>query len=799
MAPMEVWNMAGARAESALTATALILSLGAVVCALCVCVLSMLLASQQLRLALMSRGRERVRKSFFSAVTAGSGVWATHFLAMLGCVGVMGVKFDLTLTVVSAVFVVLALAAAWRVELRAPRQSLSPVSGLLMTVAVGGMHFVGLLAGQGAISCVPSPQRGVAALVVGFVGFYLGVIMFRRRKGASRLLSTLPWVLGVLGLHFTALSSPSLAAMEMIRDAPPSRDAVSLIYMVGVGTFLFLLLAFWSGVREYRRKRDIADEHARAHEFAEATVEGLLIVDEGRIVDANGAFRRLAGWSKSAGGQLADSFPDLTLESAFVAPNERDRSYETNLVGEGRRRIPVEVFVRSVTWRGKRRTVLAVLDLRARKAAEERVRSVSNQDLLTGLANRNALVARLKDFLLAAREKRASVILLLADVDRFKAINEAQGYAVGDAVLRQVGRALDRAAPPSALVARVSGDEFAVACVAPPDEAAAGEVVASIARALRDEFAAAREDRPITSTCIGYAIVNGVDWASESAMLHHAAIALLQAKMSGKGSIKAYDNNFDLTLQKRAKMEGELRLALERRELFLEYQPILESATRKVTGYEALVRWMHPLRGRVPPDEFIGVAEEYGLIGDLGRWVIDTACAEAASWGNDMSISVNVSPLQFQTSDIESVIGRALRQTRLSAGRLNIEITESTFLQQGEENIEILRRVHAAGVGIVMDDFGTGYSSLSYLRRFPFDKVKIDRSFIRDMLTNNQAAAIVDAVLSLGRGLGVDIVAEGIETHEQFDYLAERACSLMQGYYIGRPAPKVLKAFEMAL
>ncbi|MCH4091285.1 putative bifunctional diguanylate cyclase/phosphodiesterase [Acetobacter sp.] len=231
-------------------------------------------------------------------------------------------------------------------------------------------------------------------------------------------------------------------------------------------------------------------------------------------------------------------------------------------------------------------------------------------------------------------------------------------------------------------------------------------------------------------------------------------------------------------------------MGLERDEFFLEYQPIMSTRERRLVGYEALLRWQHPERGRVPPDQFIGIAEDCGLIAQLGDWVVRRACRDAAGWTNGLKVSVNVSPIQFTTSDLPKIIKTALDDAGLAAKRLSIEITENTFLQ-GKQNIEILKTLRTLGVGIVMDDFGTGYSSLSYLRDFQFDEVKIDRSFIWDMLDQPHSAAIVDAILSLGHGLGVNIVAEGIETAEQLSYLEKRSCSLVQGYFIGRPSQTI--------
>ncbi|NHN86595.1 EAL domain-containing protein [Acetobacter musti] len=762
---------------------------GMLIGALALCTMSMLIVSTMLCRAAIVGGTQRIKRLLLTAAVAGNGVWATHFLAMPSPGTSLEASYDPALTVLSMVVAFVIFFAAWWIERRTPGRSLSPLTALVMTAAVGGMHYIGISAMNGGTLPAMGAAHVAGSLCSGFILFYAGVLLLRRQRGPWRVMAALPWILGVCALHFlgTPADAPMHAMMAGRTGTNPS--SVPLAGMVITGTMTFLMLALIFLGFEYRAGQRRQEDNMRARNFADAAIEGLVVTDGTHILDANDAFRKLVSWSCHDTGLLAVPLPDLVSGDALKLLIADEKPREMRLVTGMDQAIPVEVYARNATWKGRDRTILAIVDLRARKEAEAAMRAISFQDPLTGIGNRPFFVSRLTD-LLRQRDMRPRIAAFLIDVDRFKNINETGGHAAGDAVLAHIAVALGRLVPEDAVIARIAGDEFAVAF--PADGRNPPAFAAELAQQLRITPDDGRDTMPV-SVSVGFA-VSDRDTVDGEALLHRLGVALLAAKQAGRGSVREYDYNFDSSIQDRFRMEKEIRRALDRNEFFLEYQPIMCTRTHRLTGYEALVRWQHPERGRVPPDQFIGVAEECGLIAELGEWVVRRACADAAGWRNGLGVSVNVSPLQFSTSDLPAVITAAVRDAGLDPVRLSIEITENTLLQQGRQNMEILRSLRSLGAGVVMDDFGTGYSSLSYLRDFQFDKVKIDRSFIRDMLQQPHSAAIVDAVLSLGKGLGIDIVAEGIETPEQLSYLEKRCCSFVQGYFIGRPSREIAEA-----
>ncbi|GBQ24573.1 diguanylate cyclase [Acetobacter estunensis NRIC 0472] len=752
------------------------------------CAATMLISVRMICRAAMARRRsQRLTRLFLAAAVAANGVWATHFMAMLGRQSAVQTAYDLPLTLFSVIVACGFFLAAWWVEIRTKGGSRSPLTALLMTAAVGGMHYIGIAAITSDASTHVQPLRIGLSLGSGFLLFLLGTWLLREERGHRRAFAAVAWILGVVLLHFIGMPADHMTAA--MSHAAHRADSVSLAAMVmgGSGSFLGLALVFL--LLEYRGVRHRNEENLRARHFADVAIEGLIITSGGAIVDANAAFWELVGAARPDVGLVRSRLPDLQTEDDVQALVRQEKPREMVMVRADGETIPVEVYGRHVSWQGKNRDVLAILDLRARKEAEMALQELAVRDMLTGIGNRAFFVSTLTDILEHGKRHGRYLAVFLVDVDRFKSINETCGHATGDAVLGAIARRLQLLVPQGAISARIAGDEFAVAFDV--TERDAGEFAVYLAHQLRMPLPDHPDELPV-SVSVGF-VMSSDETPDGDTLLHRSGIALLAAKQAGRGNAREYDQSFDTSIRERIRMEREIRQALDREEFFLEYQPIMSTGDHCLTGYEALVRWQHPERGRVPPDQFIGVAEECGLIADLGEWVVRRACADAVSWKNGLGVSVNVSPVQFAMSDLPAVISAALGDSGLSPDRLSVEITENTLLQ-GRENVRILRQLREIGVGIVMDDFGTGYSSLSYLREFQFDRIKIDRSFIGDMLRERQSAGIVDLILSLGRVLGVDIVAEGIETADQLSYLEARACTLVQGYFIGRPSREIAPA-----
>ncbi len=435
---------------------------------------------------------------------------------------------------------------------------------------------------------------------------------------------------------------------------------------------------------------------------------------------------------------------------------------------------------------GKPEYMIGVIqDVTERKRSEARIAHLAHHDQLTDLPNRAAFNACLQATLERAAGSKEGFALLCMDLDRFKAINDVFGQATGDVLLREVARRLQLACE-GAFLARLGGDEFTIITPVGPQP----ETTEALAERL---YAALAEDVAIGDRTVRVGVTIGVsiypnDGADAPTLIANADAALYRAKMEARGSIRFFEPDMDKRLREKRALQNDLRSAIANDELELHYQP-QASMAGEITGFEALVRWHHPHRGLIPPGQFIPLAEESGLILPLGEWILRSACREAASWPRPLRIAVNLSPVQFQGGDLTGLVHGLLLETGLAPGRLEVEITESVLIGDFSRTVAILRRLKNLGVRIAMDDFGTGYSSLSYLQSFPFDKIKIDRAFISNLGRSPQSAAIVRAVIGLGRGLDVPVVAEGVETEEQRAFLIGESCDEMQGFLIGRPMP----------
>jgi diguanylate cyclase (GGDEF)-like protein len=380
--------------------------------------------------------------------------------------------------------------------------------------------------------------------------------------------------------------------------------------------------------------------------------------------------------------------------------------------------------------------------------------------------------------------------VLCLDLDRFKTVNDTLGHPVGDALLKEAAARLVATTRATDKVARLGGDEFAVIRLPRQDEPA-GEHARGLAERLIKVLA---EPFKIDGQHIAIGVSIGIaespaGSASPDTLLKNADLALYLAKSDGRGIYRVFEREMDAQIQAKRLLELDLRNAIAEQQFQLFYQPLLETATGRVVAFEALLRWHHPQRGFVSPAAFIPLAEETGLITELGLWVIKAACRDATTWPVDIKVAVDLSPLQFRCPTLLFDIALAMQRFGLAGNRLDIEITESLMLEDSVETLARLHELRSLGVGISMDDFGTGYSSLSYLRRFPFDKIKIDQSFIRNMVTDADGYAIVEAFVSLGRALHTQVVAEGIETREQLKLLRDAGCQQVQGYLFSHPQP----------
>lgn len=465
---------------------------------------------------------------------------------------------------------------------------------------------------------------------------------------------------------------------------------------------------------------------------------------------------------------------------------------------EGRERIIVTKKRLFVTTSGIPLLVGIISDITEYREAEARISHLANHDVLTELPNRAMLCKRLELALQQCESRKAQFVVLFFDLDRFKDVNDTLGHAIGDKLLRQVAERARKCLCENDLIARLGGDEFAILMPVANAAIEAETIARKINAAVAEPFHL--DDHSVSiAASIGIAVAPG-DGDDSGEILKNADLALYRSKASGGNTYCFFEPEMNRRMLARCEMERDLRKALAHNELELHYQPIVNLERGTIAGCEALLRWNHPTKGRIAPLDFIPLAEETGLIIPIGDWVLNQAAAEAATWPENVGVSVNLSVAQFKNADLVNSVVRALTRSGLAACRLELEVTESVMIGDSGAALTILNRLHAIGVRIALDDFGSGYSSLGYLRSFPFDKLKIDGSFVKKLGETDQSAIILRAIANLGSGLGMPTVAEGVETAEQLSCVRAEGCTEMQGYFFSPPCPasELRKLFDPA-
>jgi diguanylate cyclase (GGDEF)-like protein/PAS domain S-box-containing protein len=541
-----------------------------------------------------------------------------------------------------------------------------------------------------------------------------------------------------------------------------------------------------------------AEEKYRAI-FEDAVVGIFQMTLEGRPLNINRALAQIHGYD-SPDQMLAEV--SNVARQMFVDPGQMAKLAEALDDNGVVRGAEVEVYRRDGTKKWLLLSLRAVRDasgnitlhegtvedISDRKVAQERVQYLAYYDALTGLPNRTLLQDRLSKALASARRQNDKVALLFLDLDRFKNINDSLGHSFGDLFLKDVAERLKRTAREQDTVARLGGDEFLIVLTDVkniPDAAVAAE---RFMDAMTAEFVV--QGHPLSVSCsLGISIFpeHGADGET---LIKNADAAMYCAKDYGR-DIRFFTEDMNAQVVERLTLENSLRLALDNQELFLVYQPQMHMGTGRITGLEALLRWQHPELGLVPPDKFIRIAENSGLIMPIGEWVLRTACSQARKWQDEglpaLPVAVNVSALQFRHQGFRELISRVLSETGLACQYLELEITESLLLSNADVTSSVLRELKGMGIKLAIDDFGTGYSSLSYLKQFPFSKLKIDRSFIRDVAVNSDDAAITTAIISMAKSLSLKVIAEGVENEAQMSFLRALRCDEIQGYYFSKP------------
>jgi diguanylate cyclase (GGDEF)-like protein len=627
---------------------------------------------------------------------------------------------------------------------------------------------------------------------------------FRDRRSVGQLIERTAWQtkLAIAGSLLVAFAITVLLARSIV---PAVRRAVGVAEAIAAGRLdnqievhgrsetaqlLRALSAMQASIRVLMAAQasnhagQLAAQHACFDAALSNMVQGLcLFGPDGRLAVANRRFTEMFG-TPQPGATPQELFADDGLINLLDAGADAEKSFARDLL-DGR---SFNIAQRSIAGGG---WVATYEDVTETRRSEARLVHMAHHDALTGLPNRELFREHMQRAMARVRRGGALAVLCL-DLDRFKTINDTLGHPVGDALLRAVSARLLACTREMDLVARLGGDEFAIIqeTSAQPHEATA------LARRVVEAFAAPFEvggHQVVVGTSIGIAFAtialanNELD--GTDAVLKCAEMALYRAKTEGRGTWCFFEAEMDTQMQERRALELDLRRALSEQQLEVFYQPLVNAEHGTVGGFEALLRWHHPERGMVSPAVFIPLAEEIGLIGAIGAWVLHRACSDAATWPGHLKVAVNLSPAQFRGRVLTADVAAALASSGLPAALLELEITESLLIGDDQAVLATLHELRSMGARISMDDFGTGYSSLSYLRRFPFDKIKIDQSFVSGLGVDADCAAIVRAVIGLGRSLGITVNAEGVETAEQMAALRAEGCGELQGYLFSRPRP----------
>jgi diguanylate cyclase (GGDEF)-like protein len=735
--------------------------------------------------AARSAGRAAWTWGAAAIVASGCTAWATHMVALLAFRPGMPAGFEPTLTALSLLIAIGGIGISIGFVIGQRDRARRFAAGLALGISIAALHYLGEASYLVAGTVVWDPALVAVSLAASLLMFGAALMVAGERRRPWRRAAAPLLLAGIGVLHLGGMAAMTLTfdpERPLPAEAVPPEVVAPIVACVSFGLLTLALVGLrltLSARAQARRDQE------RLRELANLAVEGLAVCDGETIKTANRSLEQMSGVGAGAlsGRRLSEVLPGLVV-SALPEREER----EAELIGADGQSVPVRVLRSEVPLGSGLQTVLAVRDQRERLQTESRMRMLAYSDALTGLPNRAHFHDLLARHAASCGERDQPFAVFILDLDRFKLVNDTLGHGLGDTLLRKTAQRLTAALGPQDVVARLGGDEFAILQPAPDGPEAVHALAARIIELI---------DRPFlidgqlvnVGASVGAALAPA-DGDEPGTLLRNADLALYKAKADGKGTFRRFDPMLDARLQARRSLEADLRRAIVVQEFELHYQPLVDARSGRITAAEALVRWRHPERGLVPPADFIPLAEETGLIGPLGQWVLRTACTQAARWPSHIRVAVNLSPAQFRDLRLAETVKAALTASGLAANRLELEITEGVLLADEERTLATLTRLRAAGVSISMDDFGTGYSSLSYLRRFPFDKIKVDRSFVRQLPGDPESAAIVRAIITMGACLGMTITVEGVETAEQFAFTAASGCDQVQGYHVSRPLPE---------
>ncbi|TCU64548.1 diguanylate cyclase (GGDEF)-like protein [Bradyrhizobium sp. R2.2-H] len=760
-----------------------------------VCLLASAAAISLFQRARATYGPGRLAWIALDAVVGGCGIWATHFIAMLAYGPGGAGAYNIPVTILSLMLAISVTFVGLSIAVASSRPVWIVLGGAIVGTGVAAMHYTGMAALEMPARVDWIRSTVAASVLFGIIFAALALFVAARGDDIRHALSaTALLTVAIVAHHFTAMGAVLLTPDPTLAISGLSIPPASLSFLTAGAAVAIIAIALVAALLDRRAKGELGRQQIVLDSALENMSQGLCMFDaDGKIILFNERYAAMLRRTDIllTGRLLVDVLREEQAKGqwqgdadeffARLIADAREGRTTTDVVSRfGRSIRVVNQPMQGGGW------VATFEDITEWLEAQAKISHMARHDALTSLPNRVLFHEELEQGLRRTKSGDQLAVLCL-DLDHFKDINDSLGHPIGDALLKEVGRRLKATVGEHDTVARLGGDEFAVVQIGRSEETAAR----SLAGRLVEVIAAPYEiddHQIVIGVSIGISL-SPQDGSNPDELLKNADLALYRAKADGRGTYRFFETGMDARAQARRLLEMDLRAALQRDEFQVYYQPIRDVASGRVVAFEALLRWNHPQRGLIAPINFIPLAEETGLIVQLGEFVLRSACTDAVTWPDDVDVAVNLSPVQFKSPNLIASVTDALAASGIDARRIELEITESVLLQNSEATLATLHELRAMGVRISLDDFGTGYSSLSYLRSFPFDKIKIDRSFVSELATREDSMAIIRAVTGLGRSLGIVTTAEGVENDVQLELLRREGCNQAQGYLFSRPRP----------
>ncbi|MCP3764799.1 EAL domain-containing protein [Domibacillus sp. A3M-37] len=735
----------------------------------------------------------------------GIGIWAMHFIAMLAFKLPVAISYNVFL-VVTSIVVAIAASLCGLYFICHPRMSMLKLclGGTFMGLGISGMHYIGMLAMKGLYITYHPALFAISLFIAIGASIIALMLAFQYRDSQKGMSTKVKFVSGIVmgvaitGMHYTGMAAANFQASHdsIIGGTVVNYDIHAIVISIAVSVVVILSIVLVSSfILDQRLGEEIAFKGA----ILESVLDCVIIIDhQGNIVECNPSVERIFGYSyREIAGQnmetlfLCSSSTNISFSSPFIQDYEEmmlNRRLEHTGVRKNGEEFSVEMTVTRIKKDGPPVFTVYARDITDFKKAEETIRHMAYHDTLTGLPNRRMFNEKLTKSITEAQESNTMVAVGFLDLDRFKIINDSLGHAFGDLLLCNVAERLRGCLDTHSVVSRNGGDEFTF-IIKNATEQTAADAAQRIIDSLIQPFHLEEHEVFIT-TSMGLSLYPE-DGKDSETLMKNADAAMYKTKEQGKNNFSFFKLESNMNYQQ-LELENEMRRAIEHNQFVVYYQPQFNIYTRQIIGAEALVRWNHPERGLIQPKDFIPLAEETRLIIPLGNWILHTAISQWEKWQKQMyplQLSVNLSAVQFQQPDVVNVIKQTLKEAGLKPSLLNIEITESMAMIDVDATIRILHNLKSIGINISMDDFGTGHSSLCYLRKMPIDELKIDKSFMNNVIHDPEDAAIVKAIISMAKSLNIDVIAEGVENEDQKSFLKEQKCTKAQGYLLSPPVP----------